>query len=57
MNKKELKEAQEIAYNAFSKLHPIESYTMNPKKFCNWIRKEGYKITNKQVKELINENI
>jgi hypothetical protein len=42
------------AFKTFASLHPIiEAYDSDPEKFCEFMRKEGYGLTNEQVKRLI----
>ena len=43
------------AFKTFAKLHPIEAYDLEPIKFCNWMRSEGYNLTNEQIETLVNE--
>jgi len=46
--------AEQAAQDAFNRMHPIESYDANPKEFCDWMRENGYDLTDEQISETIN---
>jgi hypothetical protein len=50
------KEYDYKAFKIFAKLHPVEAYDLQPDYFFKFMRNEGYKVTDEQVKELINES-
>lgn len=42
------------AFKTFAQLHPIECYKLNQRRFCNYMKKMGYNLTNNEIKQLIN---
>ncbi len=46
---------RKIAYSAFATLHPVEAFESNNKKFMEYLKKRGYKLTIKDVEEIIKE--
>ena len=42
------------AFQTFAELHPVECYELNPKRFCNYVRKSrNVKISDNMIKLLI----
>ena len=41
-------------FETFALLHPVEAYKLNQKRFCRWMKKQGYNLTNSEIKRLIN---
>lgn len=56
MTTKEINELDKSAYSIFARLHPIEAYHFDNNRFCNFMRDEGYNITDEEVKQLILES-
>ena len=46
---------EESTYRIFAQLHPHEAYYLDTQRFCSWMRKNGYPLTDEQIKELIVE--
>lgn len=44
---------EDEAFKVFAFLHPIEAYTLNNVRFCNYMRSKGYNMTDLQIKQLI----
>jgi Ca2+-binding EF-hand superfamily protein len=42
-------------FKIFAKLHPHEAYELRPDDFCNFLRSEGFDLTNEEIKRLIYE--
>ena len=45
-----------IAFDAFARLHPAEAFETFPNRFMKYMKKEGYNMTKKQVEETIKES-
>jgi len=43
------------AFYTFARLHTHEAYDLNPDLFCEFLRDEGYTMTNEEIKQLIEE--
>jgi len=43
-------------FKTFCRLHPIEAYDLDAMMFCEFMREEGYSLTNKEIENLINES-
>ena len=43
------------AFEIFASLHPVEAFETFPDRFMKYMKKLGYNMTKKQVKEIINE--
>ncbi len=43
-------------FKVFARLHPIEAYNLRPDEFCQFMRSEGYSLTDLEIKSLINES-
>ena len=44
-----------IAFEIFASLHPVEAFEKWPNEFMKYMKKKGYTMTKKQVKEMIKE--
>jgi Ca2+-binding EF-hand superfamily protein len=43
-------------FDVFAKLHPIEAYDLNSEKFCKFMKRKGFKLSNTEIEKLINES-
>ena len=50
---KAIKDYDYDMFKIFAKLHPIEAYGSRPDDFMRFMREEGYKLDEDQVKEII----
>ena len=46
---------RQVAYKAFAKLHPVEAFESDNEKFMELLKEQGYKLTIKDVQEIIKE--
>ena len=46
---------EKVAYKAFAKLHPVEAFEMDNKKFMELLKDQGYDLTIEEVKQIIKE--
>jgi len=52
MNEQEIKD---LAFVIFASAYPLEAYDSDPVAFCNFMKKQGYYITDEEIKTLIDE--
>jgi hypothetical protein len=43
-------------YVVFARLHPVEAFDLSPDDFYEYIKSEGYDLTNEEIQILINES-
>ena len=45
-------------FSTFARLHPVEAYDSNPKRFCEFVRTEvtNPTLTDEQIKSMIDES-
>lgn len=48
--------AEQWVFEIFAKTYPVESFDLNPERFCNYIRAQGHSLTDLEIKEFINES-
>jgi len=54
MNEEELnKQAEDQAFEIFAQLHPEEAYDQDSHKFCEFVRKAGFILTDAAIKTMI----
>ena len=44
------------AFEMFASIHPIEAFEKWPDRFMEYLKKEGYNMTKRQVEETIKES-
>jgi len=45
----------EEVYSVFARMHPVEAFESDNEKFMRWMKKQGYDLTIKEVKEIIKD--
>lgn len=45
----------QLAFNTFARLHPVEAYDSDPVRFCEYTREMYPTMTDEDVKELIEQ--
>ena len=55
MKKQEDEPLYTVAYKAFAELHPVEAFESDNEKFMELLKEQGYKLTIKDVQEIIKE--
>ena len=53
MEQDDSQRAEQWAYETFSKCYPHESYEMDKKKFCDYVRTKNPDMTDEQIKQLL----
>jgi len=43
------------AFETFASLHPVEAFETFPDRFMKYMKKSGYNMTKKEVKQIIKE--
>jgi hypothetical protein len=43
------------AYRIFARLHPVEAFDFDKLSFFQFMKEEGYNITNEEIEKTINE--